>query len=760
MEKRRKYSEETEKRFRGKRGQILKDHLPAYKGEGVPISEYLKKAKETETGEAYTADVLNTVKGMAECMKWVHLNRYLHLNLTPDSFVMSDRGVLLSDISLLYDYNKEPLKPDPERLADHIIETPFTAPETIQTDRQPEVHFNSDVYSLGAILYAELIGPSSGHSYTANDYLYLPEQIQQSNALGAAKEDAQRSVLRILMNTLSKNPRYRYPNVEQLADSLNEAVAVCREPRELKEAAKTVTEKLQAIGASDLKAERHINNDAETAFRISGTLPNDAVFGMTVDEGFNGPIAQIKGISNDKAVSKEMLFSSIWPNIEELSFEDESLDPDDFMRAEYTDSQEFDQQIAMLKEVGQTELMSFKEAAVSVLSESPDRGSWNGMENQEGSRMAENLEESGIAASLEKTLMTRKLWESRDIRCDSELAAIMKNGIDKTMKYDRTVSLAIKNIEVMKEILDRSAAADYGLFTLQSASQTLAVLSEAEQEEDERLENIGPESQLSAWELNIAKETSLYAGNAYHAVQKEVIDPLHDISNRTANSLLRYLAEEMEGIDHDYMMSENGWALENTIAGKRSIELDSIQYVADTLADDDGRREYGDKYYDLVQFAISQPREDGEYDLTLYRMPAPLVENMPMAMAAAAKYSLTRDEFEENTGQSYDEIFHPQDEDKALFSGFESLGSVKTAIGEKGEAEIRDAFLDGVRNSSISSEDAMHAAYVLAQPHGPLENICAETQDIISERELAADISEPEQESEVPKHSGDDEPEL
>jgi serine/threonine-protein kinase len=158
---------------------------------------------------------------LSRALAAAHSQHLVHGQITPQNILLRERdlGPLLGDLLLANTLAraKSSLRQLPQ---DHLDETPYRSPE--QTDDMADLDARSDIYSLGAVIYALLTGrpPFLGSSCeeTVEEIRHLdpvpPSQYQPT--LPAAFDQ-------IVLKMLSKQPQQRFQSAVELTAALAQA---------------------------------------------------------------------------------------------------------------------------------------------------------------------------------------------------------------------------------------------------------------------------------------------------------------------------------------------------------------------------------------------------------------------------------------------------------------------------------------------------------------------------------------------------------
>lgn len=176
--------------------------------EGVPLSAYLKAHHPSEDQK------LDLFLQICDAVRHAHRNLVVHRDLKPGNILVTDAGaVKLLDFGiakLLSPVSDVRSEPSPTVV---ILTPDYASPEQIL--REP-ITTSSDVFALGILLYEMLAGehPFRRPGRTPHEVMDAICREDPATPLGG-------EIGAIITTALRKQPSWRYPSVEQLADDIS-----------------------------------------------------------------------------------------------------------------------------------------------------------------------------------------------------------------------------------------------------------------------------------------------------------------------------------------------------------------------------------------------------------------------------------------------------------------------------------------------------------------------------------------------------------
>lgn len=170
-------------------------------------------AKVLASQELSLAEITHYFMAMLDCVEQLHEQGYLHLDLKPSNFLLSDSFELPSELTLSDFSLAQPITTQP--MLSHAGTPRYMSPEQF---RQESVNQQTDFYALGLILYQMLTGESAFHAQT---YMQWAQQHCQQAVPPLAQ--SLQSFQPVLDGLLAKHRHYRFSNIEQLRQAFEQA---------------------------------------------------------------------------------------------------------------------------------------------------------------------------------------------------------------------------------------------------------------------------------------------------------------------------------------------------------------------------------------------------------------------------------------------------------------------------------------------------------------------------------------------------------
>ena len=179
--------------------------MELYEGNRLSDIMYSKGFKEPKTFEEIKGIAIQIIEGI----EFIHSKKISHGDIKPNNILLKDNRVKLTDFGTS------------KFIEDIYVDTPYTlgtwayiAPEVAGTHKR---YLNSDIYSLGVLIYQLLTGrtPHQTSLQVINNYYYpSPKELNQT-----ITEDLNK----VITKCLERNPEDRYGSVTQLKNEFIKA---------------------------------------------------------------------------------------------------------------------------------------------------------------------------------------------------------------------------------------------------------------------------------------------------------------------------------------------------------------------------------------------------------------------------------------------------------------------------------------------------------------------------------------------------------
>jgi serine/threonine protein kinase len=157
---------------------------------------------------------------LGRALEFIHRNHLVHGNITPQNILIghSDKVVKLGDLMLAQALEGSALQAQVAE-AKLLAELPYMSPE--QTDPAAYVDSLSDIYSLGAVVYARLTGRPPFHGDTPEETI---AQIHEGKLVRPRKVqgDIPDALERVVMNMLARQQENRSADLGELLKVLEQ----------------------------------------------------------------------------------------------------------------------------------------------------------------------------------------------------------------------------------------------------------------------------------------------------------------------------------------------------------------------------------------------------------------------------------------------------------------------------------------------------------------------------------------------------------
>jgi len=166
--------------------------------------------------------LIEVIKPVAHALDYAHEHGVVHRDIKPENILVGPYGeVLLMDWGLAKVWHKDGSKPEEPRQSNTVADTEksmtghgklqgtlcYMSPEQIQRD--PDISFSTDIYSLGSVLYEVLTGQPPFDSEKTYEILEMVEKQQPAKASEVSKYPVPRILEDLCMRCLEKDPAAR-----------------------------------------------------------------------------------------------------------------------------------------------------------------------------------------------------------------------------------------------------------------------------------------------------------------------------------------------------------------------------------------------------------------------------------------------------------------------------------------------------------------------------------------------------------------------
>ena len=189
--------------------------------EGAPLTEYCRQRRLS------IRERIELLRSVSDAVEYAHQHAVIHRDLKPSNIlVKSDGSVRLLDFGIAKQLRDPDAPSDPSRTGARLMTPAYAAPEQI---RMEQVGVQTDVYSLGVVLYELLTGrlpfdlthrtPGEAEAILAGEEPSKPSAVRGKDAGEGKAAWADLDVL--CLSAMHKDPQRRYRSVEALARDLD-----------------------------------------------------------------------------------------------------------------------------------------------------------------------------------------------------------------------------------------------------------------------------------------------------------------------------------------------------------------------------------------------------------------------------------------------------------------------------------------------------------------------------------------------------------
>jgi tRNA A-37 threonylcarbamoyl transferase component Bud32 len=176
-------------------------------------------------GPLAAAKAVGTLLPIIEAVEYAHRQGVIHRDLKPSNILLAPgRGPVVLDFGMAKVPRKRTLGPSSTSTQPGtILGTPaYMPPEQTGVDLSPPGPY-SDVYSLGALLYALLTGRPPYNEGSALDTILKVRSPEPPPPPSRLRPDVPAALELVCMRCLCKPPEHRYPTAQALAEALRRA---------------------------------------------------------------------------------------------------------------------------------------------------------------------------------------------------------------------------------------------------------------------------------------------------------------------------------------------------------------------------------------------------------------------------------------------------------------------------------------------------------------------------------------------------------
>lgn len=179
--------------------------------DGGTLREYTRKGGRRLSVE----QVVDLIFKCSKALDFAHNKGVLHRDIKPSNIMLNEEGVVK-----IMDFSVAELTHNRSKVTDVLVGSPlYMAPEQIRREAPSP---QSDLYSLGAVMYELLVGAPP---FWSDDMQALFEEIKNTPApsLHEKRPDLPRDVCEIVETLLRKDPAKRYASGQEVATALTRA---------------------------------------------------------------------------------------------------------------------------------------------------------------------------------------------------------------------------------------------------------------------------------------------------------------------------------------------------------------------------------------------------------------------------------------------------------------------------------------------------------------------------------------------------------
>lgn len=192
--------------------------------DGKSVEKLLREQKKLPINQA-----IDIISQVCEALSYANENNIVHRDIKPDNVMLDSKGeVKLADLGLAKRIDEESHLTQ----AGSMVGTPYyMSPEQVEDSRNAD--HRSDIYSLGCTLYQMVCGdvPFEGSSMANILYKHVNSPVPDPTE---SNPEIPKSLSRVIMKMMAKQPENRYPTAKQVQDALAKVKSEKHESARLK----------------------------------------------------------------------------------------------------------------------------------------------------------------------------------------------------------------------------------------------------------------------------------------------------------------------------------------------------------------------------------------------------------------------------------------------------------------------------------------------------------------------------------------------
>ena len=205
----------------GQAGAVLYYTMPYIEGESL-------RDRLDRDGALPIDDVIRVMRDVADALSHAHALGVIHRDVKPDNILLVRHHALVTDFGVAKALRQS--RPPEERRAQGrtpshgmALGTPaYMAPEQAAAD--PTIDHRADIYALGCVAYEMLTGKPP-FSDRPMQKILAAQVAERPVAISRQRPEVSRTLERIVMRCLEKNPEHRWADADDLTDELNTLIA-------------------------------------------------------------------------------------------------------------------------------------------------------------------------------------------------------------------------------------------------------------------------------------------------------------------------------------------------------------------------------------------------------------------------------------------------------------------------------------------------------------------------------------------------------